>query len=422
MLKLLSKSSLAKNAGWMLFGQGVGYGLKVLYFVVIARLLGVLQYGIVVGALALVSFVAQYSRLGMGTVLMRYVSGNHKRFAVFWGNILMVSVLMSGALILILRLLAYHILDAASAGVVIFTAVGSVFCEQLTTSATQAFQSHQSMRIAALLGQLTPAFRTLTAIGMLLALHHTTARVWVVASMIASAMATMVAIAAVTAKFGWPEFAPSLAMKHAGEGLEYSFAASTVSAYNDLDKTMLSHYGMAAANGIYGLAYRIVDVGTVPFVAIQLAAEPRLFQLANVGPNEQIKLGRRLLRHGVLVSTLAAIGMFLFAPVVPLIAGPGFNQVILALRWLCLIPIFRSIHGMTGSVLTSLGMQRLRTYTQITAVVINFGLNVWLIPRYGWLGAAWSSLATDGSLGALNWCVLEIHRRRQMSKLVPELV
>jgi hypothetical protein len=29
-----------------------------------------------------------------------------------------------------------------------------------------------------------------------------------------------------------------------------------------------------------------------------------------------------------------------------------------------------------------------------------------LIPHYGWLGAAWASLATDGLLAAFNWMVL----------------
>ncbi|MGO9338929.1 MAG: flippase [Terracidiphilus sp.] len=417
MLRHVLKSTLAKNAGWMLLGQLSAYGLKVVYFVVIARLLGVLDYGIVVGALALVMLVAQYSRLGMGTVLMRYVSGSHSRFATYWGNILLVTIVTSGVLVLLLRLAAYHILDPASAGIVLATAVGSVLCEQLTMSATQAFQAHQSMRMASALGQLATMFRTFTAIGMLLALHHTTAKVWAVASMTASAGAAVVALAVVTMQLGWPRFSPHLVFKHVGEGVEYSFAASTVNAYNDLDKTMLSHYGMSAANGIYGLAYRVIDVGAVPLTSIQLAAEPRLFQLAESGADATIRLGRRLLRHGLLVSTAAALGMFVFAPVLPMVTGKGFGDAVSALRWLCLIPIFRSVHQITGSVLTALGLQRLRTVTQVTAVVLNFGLNVWLIPEFGWHGAAWSSLATDGTLGILNWCVLERHSKVHMAKM-----
>jgi O-antigen/teichoic acid export membrane protein len=391
----------------MFLGQGLGYGLRVVYFVVIARLLGVLQYGIVVGAFALVSLVAEHSRLGTGTVLLRYVSPNQKRFAAHWGNTLTVTLIMSGVLIMILRLAAPHVIDPASAGIVVLTAIGSCVFEQITISATQAFQAFQEMRLAAMFNQMTALLRTFTAVGMLLVLHHATARQWVVASALASAVGTILAVTAVTIRLGWPRLTPHLAWRHAGEGVEYAFASSTASAYNDLDKTMLSHYGMSAANGIYGMAYRIIEMGTAPLASIQLAAQPRLFQLAASGPNEPIILGRRLLRHGLLVSTAAALCMFVLAPVIPLLTGPGFSEGISALRWLCLIPIFRSVHWTTGGVLTAIGLQRYRTLTQITVVVLNFGLNLWLIPLHGWRGAAWASLATDGTLGILNWSVLE---------------
>ena len=98
--------------------------------------------------------------------------------------------------------------------------------------------------------------------------------------------------------------------------------------------------------------------------------------------------------------------MFVLAPLIPLLVGRGFAESVSALRWLCLIPVFRSIHGATGSVLTGAGLQRYRSVTQIIAAVGNFGLNLWLIPSHGWLGAAWASLVTDGGLGVMNSIVL----------------
>jgi O-antigen/teichoic acid export membrane protein len=406
----------------MFLGQGLGYGLKIAYFIVIARLLGVLQYGIVVGAFALVNLVANYSRLGMGTVLLRYVSPSHSRFAEYWGNILIVTAAMGTFLILLLRVVAPHILSPASAGVVVLTAIASALCEQITITATQAFQAFQSMRIAAVLGQLSPMCRTIAAVGMLIVMHHATASQWVVALAISSAIAAIIAASVATMWLGWPHFKPYLILERAREGVQYAFADSTTTVYNDLDKTMLSHYGMNVANGIYGLAYRIIEMGSVPFASIQLAAEPRLFQLAAGGVDEPIRLGRRLLKHSVLASTVAALSMFACAPLIPLLTGRGFDETVSALRWLCVIPIFRSVHGVTGSVLTSLGLQRYRTMTQIAAAVLNFGLNLWLIPRYGWHGAAWASLLTDGTLGVANWSVLERESKKLMDHLAYRLV
>ena len=199
---------------------------------------------------------------------------------------------------------------------------------------------------------------------------------------------------------------PRLFLKRGAEGAEYAISASADTAYNDLDKTMLSHYGMSAANGIYTMAYRVIDLATMPISSIQMASEPRLFRLG-LSLQGAAAFGRRLLKRGLVTSVIAAVGMFLLAPLIPLLVGKGFTESISALRWLCLIPVFRSIHGITGGVLTGAGLQRYRTMAQITAVIFNFGLNLWLIPAYGWHGAAWASLATDGLLGVINWTVLE---------------
>ena len=89
--------------GWMFVGQGMGYVLRGVYFVLIARLLGVLQYGVVVGAIALVNMLTNYSRLGSSVVFIRHVSADRTQFAVYWGNILLVTLGMSSFLIVVLH-------------------------------------------------------------------------------------------------------------------------------------------------------------------------------------------------------------------------------------------------------------------------------------------------------------------------------
>ena len=98
--------------------------------------------------------------------------------------------------------------------------------------------------------------------------------------------------------------------------------------------------------------------------------------------------------------------MFLVAPVIPHIVGRGFANSVPALRWLCLLPVFRSLHLGAGDTLTGAGYQRYRTAAQLGAAALNFGLNLWLIPAYSWRGAAWASLLTDGCLAAAIWIIL----------------
>ncbi|TCK75800.1 flippase [Acidipila rosea] len=404
----LKSSSLARNAGWMFAGQGVGFILQALYFILIARLLGTVEYGIYAGAFALVAIAGTYSTLGSGTLFLRYVSNEPGKFSLYWGNILVVTSSVSVAMVLILHFIAPHLINPASAAIVLLVAIANCFCMQLSTCCGQVFQAFEKLRITAILNLLTNLVRLIAAAGMLFSLHHATAKQWAIASLCVSALAAGTAVITVTIKFGRPTFAPKLFFSGAGEGLGYSFALSTTSAYNDLDKTMLSHYGMNAANGIYSMAYRVVDIATVPVYSIRDAAMPRLFRSGTEGIEKGAALATRLLYRSLALSAVSAIVMFVTAPIIPHIVGHGFAESVIALRWLCLIPVLRSVHQMTGCALTGAGLQRYRTAAQLSAVAINLGLNLWLIPIYGWRGAAWSSLATDFSLGLFNWSILRL--------------
>jgi O-antigen/teichoic acid export membrane protein len=407
------ESPLFRSASWLLVGQGSGVLLQAAYFVVLARLLGPLEYGVFIGAFAFTGVVASYSTLGTGTLLLRYVSLNHKEFAVYWGNVLLVTGLLGAFLTCVLHLFGARILNPASAALVLMAAIANCFCAQLTTETARVFQTFQKMRSTALLSLLTSTMRTVAAIGMLLILHHASAWQWAVASTAVSAVGTLVAITVVTVRIGFPIFRPKLFLKHSAEGFSYSFATSAASVYNDIDKAILSHFDMNAANGIYTMAYRIVDIATIPIISIRDAVMPRLFQGGRAGLNGSSKLVRRLLTRSIIVSLFASAGMFFCAPLMPRIVSHSFDESVAALRWLCLIPVLRSIHQITGSALTGAGLQHYRTTTQLAVAAFNFALNLYLIPHLGWEGAAWSSLASDGALGILNWGILSFVGRRQ---------
>ena len=98
---------------------------------------------------------------------------------------------------------------------------------------------------------------------------------------------------------------------------------------------MLGHYGMAVANGIYSMAYRVVNIATMPMMSIQAAAFPRFFREGVHGANATEPLARRLLKRTVLLGCAGTVCMFVVAPLIPHLVGHGFRQSVPALRWLC---------------------------------------------------------------------------------------
>ncbi|HTZ88911.1 MAG TPA: oligosaccharide flippase family protein [Alloacidobacterium sp.] len=406
-------SAMARNAGWMLAGQGIGVVSQAIYFVVLARLLGAVEFGIFAGAYAFASLAAPYSSLGTGTLLLRYVSLDRSQSKAYWGNVVLVTSIVGGLLIFGIHFLGLHLLNPSSAHLVALAAFANCLCAQLTLESGRVFQAFEKLRITAILNLLTNIVRALTALTMLLTLHHATAFQWMIATTAVSFAVAVVAVVAATSLCGPPRPRPRLFWKHGAEGLGYSFAVSTFSVYNDIDKTMLSHYGMNLANGIYTMAYRAIDIATLPVLSIRDAALPRFFQRGAAGLGSASELSYRLLKRALPLALAATAALFLAAPLIPRILGHGFLNSVEALRWLCLIPVFRSVHQMTGSSLTGAGLQNYRTGAQVVAAGLNFLLNLWLIPNYGWHGAAWSSLVTDGALGVMNWSLLQVLTRRR---------
>jgi len=82
------------------------------------------------------------------------------------------------------------------------------------------------------------------------------------------------------------------------------------------------------------------------------------------------------------------------------------------LRWLAPLPLLKTCHYFAADVLTGAGHQALRVSIQVIVAAFNVLINLWLIPRYSWRGAAWSSLASDGLLAVALWsCVLLVRAR-----------
>jgi O-antigen/teichoic acid export membrane protein len=416
------RGRLAKNASWMFLGQGVNFAVQACYFVLLARLLGANQYGIFVGAAAAVSLLSQYSTLGSGLVLVRQVSRHTDEFPQYWGNVLITTLSVGGFVILSLAWLGKWMVGPASAGVIVLVAVGECTCARLAEAGGQAFQAFEQLKLTAALTSLTSVARLLAATGMVLMLHHATVHQWVIASLGVSGLSAVMAMTLVTTRLGWPRINLRLLRARALEGVGFSIAASTTSVYNDIDKAMLSRYGMLAANGIYSMAYRVIDMSCTPIRALQSAAFPRLCQTGRNGVAGSIALTRKLLGKTLPFGLLAAAAMFVSAPIIPHIVGRSFASSVSALQWLCLLPVFRSLHLSAGDTLTGGGYQRYRTAAQLCAAGLNFGLNLWLIPTYSWHGAAWASLVTDGGLAAGNWMVLGFLIRREKSLRLVERV
>jgi O-antigen/teichoic acid export membrane protein len=396
----------ARNASWMLVGQGGNFLLQAGYFILLARLLGVNEYGAFAGAFALVNIISPYSALGGGMLFMRYVIEDRSKAGLYWGNALLTTSLLSLAIAVVLYFAGPGITGVHSPLMFVALTIGNCLFAQISVMASQVFQSYEKLKLTAAVSFSSNLARFLVLVVMFVTLRRATAFQWSIGVLVASAIAAALSLWWVRRDVGVSSYSWSVIRKRAGEGFGFSFAGTTQAVYTDIDKTMLTHYGMDRENGFYTLAYRIIDFASAPVIALDLAIIPKYFALTRYRFREVLKLAIKVTQTSVLMGVGIAICTLLVAPVVPHLVGKDFSGVLVALRWLCWIPLFRGIHRSMGSALTGTGYQHFRTGAQFTVAGANLILNLWWIPKFGWIGAAWSSFACDGMLACLNTALL----------------
>jgi O-antigen/teichoic acid export membrane protein len=406
----------------MISGSGLAVCFQAIYFVLMGRMLGSRQYGALVGVVALVNVLNQFSSLGMEMVLLRNISRDRTTFARTWGHALVVSgcgflVLFAGAV-----LYGQVFLPRELRMLVPYIAVSDALFGKVAQLASRALQGADHAGWSAWLTALTAGARTLVAGLLFLWCRQASALTWVRVYWIGSFAVAVFSFWLVTSRLGLPRFG-RIRAKQLGEGLSFSFSSSAVSVYNDIDKTMLVSMGQNAAAGIYGAAYRVIDVLTAPVYSLYAAAAPRFFREGARGLRDANRFSRRMLCWTVPFGVVAALLLAVAAPLLPLLFGRSFQGSVSALRWLCLLPLIRAAQYAWGTTITASASQWIRTSTQAGAAVLNLGLNLVLIPRWSWKGAAAASLLTDGGLALSNglvvWWLLRRQRGSSIETRVP---
>jgi O-antigen/teichoic acid export membrane protein len=403
---------LARNAYWILAGQGINFFLQAAYFVLLARLLGVTQYGVFAGAFALVTTVTPYSTLGYGLLFMRYVSSSREDAGVYWGNAMLTTAVMSIIIAAVLSVAGPAISKTNGSLMVVELVFANCLFGELLAVAGKVFQTYEKMRLTATVQLLSSLARLIVLIVMRLTMKHASALQWSTGVLIASGTAALITVFWMRSTVGAVTIRIGLIFKRAWEGLVFSFAGSSQTVYNDFDKTLLNRYGYSRENGFYTLAYRIIDFSTAPITALEAAVLPRYFQLSDKGFRAVAHFAWKTLRISLALGVAIAAILLLTARIIPVLVGHDFAGVLIALRWLCWIPLLRGIHRIVGNALTATAHQKIRTTNQFIVAAINIALNLWWLPVYGWIGAAWSSVVCDGLLCVLNvGVVLAVWRR-----------
>lgn len=174
------------------------------------------------------------------------------------------------------------------------------------------------------------------------------------------------------------------------------------------DILILGLYAPQSEVGIYGAAYRVLDVFTALPVMYMGLVLPHLVATWAKGHKDAF---HRILQQTFDAFSLTVLPLLFGTPIVAiplmiLIAGGPFGRsgFILPILMLAMLPIFTG--AMTGHAIVALNKQRAMLPGYIlTAVVALVGYFV-LIPSYGIYGAAWMTVASEVLINTLTAIVV----------------
>jgi O-antigen/teichoic acid export membrane protein len=408
------KSTLARNTGWMFLGQGLRLLIQAAYFVIIARSLGVQQYGAFAAVTAMVAIFSPFVGLGCGNLIIKNVSRNRELLDECFGNGMLVT-LATGLLGIgfVIGICRWVLPASIPVLVILMVAVADLVCYRTIILVASTFQSVERLDKTAQFNVLISGARFLGIAATVLVVHHPTAELWSIVYTATSAAATVISLLSVRGLVRSVKVAPLRIQKELLEGLYFSGGMSATSIYNDVDKTMLARLSTLGANGIYSAAYRLIDVSFIPVSSVIYAAYPGYFRHGDGKVQATYEYAMRLLPRPIGYSLFAFVCLFVGAPFIPKILGAEYLRTVEAVRWLAILPLFKTIHYFFADALSGAGFQGLRMCLQIVVAVFNILVNLWIIPAYSWRGAAWSSLASDGLLAVLMWIAVTVLRHRR---------
>jgi PST family polysaccharide transporter len=168
-----------------------------------------------------------------------------------------------------------------------------------------------------------------------------------------------------------------------------------ITIYMRIDAVMLEEMSGQREVGIYAAATRLSEIWYVIPLAMLASVFPSVVKVRETNP---ALYKQRLLRLFSLMSgmslTLAVPIAFLSVPLIRLVYGAKYLDAgpVLAVH------IWASLFVFLGSAQEAWnvaeGLLRLSLYRTLCGAVINVGLNLVLIPRYGSLGAAWATVVS----------------------------
>ncbi|MFW2380195.1 MAG: flippase [Acidimicrobiales bacterium] len=396
-------SQITTNAGALLGGRLAVAAMGWAGTVLIVRSLTESEFGRFTLVFSILGMASVVTELGLGRVAIKGVTEPGVDPGRFAGSYVVLRTMLG--LLGYITVIAVVVLGGYDSQVVQATAIAGVVVVIATPSAGYdlAFQAHLrmgSVAVATVIGQAAQLALTVAVVvggGAVL---------WFYVPAVAAEL--VIVLFKMRRAGRLIEFKYCVEPRHwwelIKEAVPLSIGGALVTLYNKVDAVMLSQLDTLGVVGLYGVAAKFADLARFTSTAVTV---PILTVLVRSWPDDIDRFRAALLRGASLLlycAGLALIGFGFFADdALGLLYGARFEVAAAATQILILGASMSFFTQLAIYVLVSAGRNRAYPMVGAVGLALNIGLNLYLIPRYSYEGAAWATVATNAVVLGLLW-------------------
>ena len=388
------QKTILKNAFFSSISDVILNVFTFLFILYAARSLSVADFGLLSFATAFISLFMFLTDMGLSALSIREMAKDRTKSEEYMKGLLGAKTLLNTSvyvfMIAVALLLGY---DNQKTLMIALLGLSMVF-ESMRFAFEGLFRSHESLRYT-MEGRVLNA---ITLLGSALILYNLGLGVYAfaLAFILGRASTILHALLVCTRDFFTPKI--SFCLKTAKNLLLNSWAFGMTlfftSIFHWIDQVMIDYFQDTTAVGYYSVAYKLI----LGFHFIPLAFNRAIYPvLSKTAGTESFKAhGGTFIKYMLVLGLPVGVGLSMLAnPLTTLLFGETYGPsgpVLGVLSYSFILVCFSSpLHRM----LEATGRQR-RVLEAITAgLILNILLNLILIPRYGYLMAAYTTVATE---------------------------
>lgn len=388
---------IVRNISWLFFDKILRMGVGFFVGVWIVRYLGPEQFGLLSFATAFVGLFAAFTALGLQSIVVRDIVHNPDCASETLGTIAILQLISGIAAYLIVLVAIVYLRPDDAIALTIIAILGPMILLKASEITVWWFESKVLSKYT--IWAQNGVFLVFAAVKVILILEQASliAFVWI---MLAEAVVVAIILLGVMSKYGLLLTKLRVSIKRAKlllkDGWPLLISSIMIVIYMQIDKIMLGKMVGYEEVGIYSVATLI---STVWYFLISIFLATLFPSLTNLHAQRSGLLSQRWIQLYALmlwVSVAVALILSLFSNIlVEFIFGEMYARSASVL----VIHAWAGVNVAIGSVwskwLLLENKLKIGLYGQLIAVIINVGLNFWLIPSFGAIGAALATLVSS---------------------------